>query len=213
VVSTIQNAQKIANQFTIGVYQFNNVVTQVHPAPGGTFVEADNNFTQAATDISNITTPVVPDAPNTNFSGAAQYLSGVLTPAGNGGSPSARQKNLFIITDGLNDYQPSGGTRALGPITTVSPEPYCSLLKTLGYNIYVLYTPYYPLPNPFYLDNAKSYVEPTVPPATTNPVIAALQACATTPSQFYQASDTADINNALSLMVQSAIASPGGFSN
>jgi Flp pilus assembly protein TadG len=213
VVSTIQNAQKIANQFTVGVYQFNSNVTQVHPAPGGTFTEADNNFTQASQDISNITTPVVPDAPNTNFSGAAQYLASVLAPAGNGGSPTARQKNMFIITDGLNDYQPSGGSRSMGPITTITNEPYCSLLKSLGYNIYVLYTPYYPLPNPFYLGNDIGYVEPTVPPATTNPVIAALQACATTPSQFYQASDTADINNALSLMVQSAIASPGGFSN
>jgi len=227
MVGTISAAAKIPNQFSIGVFQFNSGVTRVHPLLTCTQTDgscengedsvtpiADTNFTQAATDIKAIATPIVPDIPNTDFPGAATYLAGVLTPAGNGGSPTSRLKNMFIITDGMQDFQPSGQGRTIGPMTKVSPEAYCSQLKSLGYNIYVLYTPYYPLPNPFYLDSGpRTYVEPTVPPAATNPVIAALKACATTPSQFYQAKDTASINTALSLMVQSALASPGGFTD
>ena len=56
-------------------------------------------------------------------------------------------------------------------------------------------------------------MEPTVPPATSNPVIAGLQACASTPTQYYQASNTADVNAALQLAVQTALASPGRITN
>ena len=74
----------------------------------------------------------------------------------------------------------------------------------------MLYTPYYPLPNEFYLNSGpRASVEPTVPPATSNPIIAALQACASTPTQFYQAADSTSINAALAQMLTSATASPG----
>ena len=216
LIARQQNTQ-ITNQFAVGVYQFNSSVTQVHPASGNTFVEADSNLTGAQTDITNITTPVVGDGPNTNFPTAVNYLASNLQPAGSGGTPSTRTKNMFIITDGLEDDQNSG--RFVGPMTADPPaaETYCSKLKALGYNLYVLYTPYYPLANPFYLRTdpygAINYVEPTVPPATTNPMVAALKACASSPNQFYEASDSADINTALQSAVQSALASPGRLTN
>ncbi len=209
-----QASTGIAGQFAVGVYQFNSGVAQVHPEPGGAFVEADTNLTGAQSDIINIQTPIVLDAPNTNFTGAIQAAATYLSPAGSGGTPTTRTKNLFIITDGLEDDTNNG--RYIGPMTQAPPatETYCAQMKALGYTIYVLYTPYYPLPNPFYLYNgAKSYVEPTVPPATTNPAIAALKACASSAQTFYQASDSADINTQLANAVQSALASGGRITN
>ena len=212
VMSTLISKQQITNQFSVGVYQFNNSVTQVHPQSGGTFVESDTNLTGAQSDIKSIQTPIVGDGANTNFPAAVAYLTSNLQPAGDGSSPTARSKNLFIITDGLEDDQNNG--RYIGPITSLNPEPYCSKLKAMGFNIFVLYTPYYPLPNPFYLNSGpRGSVEPTVPPATTNPVIAALQACASSPTQYYSASDNDDVNTALQTAVQTALASPGRITN
>jgi len=135
MVSTISAAAKIPNQFSIGVFQFNSAVTRVHPSLTCTATDgscengadsvtpiADTKLTQAATDIKAIATPIVPDVPNTDFPGAVTYLASVLTPAGNGGSPTARLKNMFIITDGMQDFQPSGQGRTIGPMTKVSPE-------------------------------------------------------------------------------------------
>ena len=212
VMNTLISKEQITNQFSVGVYQFNNTVTQVHPAPSGAFVEADNNLTGAQADIQGIATPVVGDNANTNFPGAVTYLAANLKPAGDGSSQTSRTKNLFIITDGLEDDNNNG--RFIGALTSGSPEPYCSKLKSLGFNIFVLYTPYYPLPNPFYLNNGpRNYVEPTVPPATSNPVIAGLQACASQPTQYYQANNAAEVNAALQLAVQTALASPGRITN
>ncbi len=213
VITAIAAKPNAATLYTVGVYAFNSVLAPVHPSLY-TGAEADNNFAQALTDVSNLASPVVSDSPNTNFIDAIQTVAGNVTQAGDGSSPNAggttisRRKNIFIITDGLEDYSPTN--RTIGPMTALNPEPYCSQLKNKGFNIYVLYTPYYPLPNEFYLNNGpRGSVEPTVPPATTNPIIAALQACASTPTQFYQAADSTSINAALAEMLQSATASPG----
>ena len=213
VITAIKNKPNAANLYTVGVYAFNSTLTPVHPS-AYTGVEADNNFNQAATDVANLTSPVVADSPNTDFIDAIQTVAANVTQAGDGSSPNSggtatsRRKNIFIITDGLEDYSPTN--RTIGPMTTLNPEPYCSQMKNKGFNVYVLYTPYYPLPNEFYLNNGpRGSVEPTVPPATSNPIIAALQACASTPTQFYQAADSTSINAALTQMLTSATASPG----
>ena len=82
--------------------------------------------------------------------------------------------------------------------------PRASSSRTFGINVFVLYTPYLPLPNPFYLQYDKKYAEPT----TSSPILAALKACASTPANFFQASDPAAINTAMQQMLQSALNSP-----
>jgi hypothetical protein len=207
VVETMESQAQIANQFSLGVYQFNDSVSQVYPASGGPFVESSTNLPGGASAISNIQTPIVSDNANTNFPGAINYLATNLKPAGDGNTPLTPRKNIFIVTDGLEDYPPGNG-RVVGQMTNPTNEQYCSQLKSLGFNVFVLYTPYYPLPNPFYLNNAKNAVEPTVPPAASNPVVAALQACATKPTQFYEASSPTDITNAMLAMLASALNTP-----
>jgi hypothetical protein len=115
---------------------------------------------------------------------------------------------------------------------TPSSAAACSTLKEqLGYTVYILYVTYYPLAsnNAYY-----SYLENT--DAATNgdfaadinaspqlltevpsesapqkfadsPTGQALQACASSPSDFYQASSSSDIKTALATMLKSALAS------
>jgi hypothetical protein len=85
------------------------------------------------------------------------------------------------------------------------------LFKNKGFNVYVLYTPYLPLANPFYLNNDKQYVEPTTV-GGTSAILAALQACASAPANFFQASDPAAINAAMQQMLKSALNSAGRVS-
>lgn len=208
VVHTLQTKQQVANQFSLGVYTFNSAVNQVHPAPGGAFLEADNDLAKGLADIQGIATPAVPDQANTDFPDAMAYLTSHFTTGGDGSTPTTPRKNLFIVTDGLEDYSPSN--RFIGQMTSPLSETVCAPLKAKGFNIYVLYTPYYPLPNPFYLtqSNSRAAVEAPITNASLS-IAAGLQACASSPSQYYQASSTADINTALQNMLASALNSPG----
>ena len=211
VVANMQTAAAksgVPNQFSLGVFTFNSAISQVHPAnTGGPFVEADSNLSQGLTDIQNIGTPAVPDQANTDFPDAMNYLVSNVQPGGDGTTPTTPRKNLFIVTDGVEDYPPNG-SRFIGQMTNPLNETVCQPLKAKNYAIYVLYTPYYPLPNPFYLNNgARAAVEQPVTSPTS--VAAALQACASDPSYYYQASSAADINTAMQKMLASALNSPG----
>ena len=198
-MQTLQAAQKIPNLYSLGIYEFNNAVTEIYPTLG---TEAGTNLAAGYAALSATQTPAVADAPNTNFPAAMTYLTTAppigFAAAGSGGSPTTPRKNLFIITDGLADY----GNRYMGPMSA----DYCTLVKNLGFNIYVLYTPYTQLSNVFYLNSDRSYVEPI----TASPDIAALQACASgsNNSNFFIATSAADINTALNNMLQSALNTP-----
>ncbi len=216
VVTTLISKEQESNQFSLGVYTFNSAVAQVHPKPGGNFVEADTNLSNGLSDIQAIGTPAVLDNPNTDFATATAYLASHFTAGGDGTSPTKPRKNLFVITDGLNDTSVTG-SRIIGQMTNVNNETNCAPLKKLGFNIYVLYTPYYPLPNGFYLrspapNNARIPVEAPLTD-TTNSIAAALKACASAPGQYYQASDSTEITTALQAMLASALAAPGRISN
>ena len=86
---------------------------------------------------------------------------------------------------------------------------YCTQFWNKGISVYVLYTPYLPLPAEEYFLTNKPYTEP----ATSNPVVNSLQACARTPSHFFQASDTASINTAMTNMVATMLNEPGRVAN
>lgn len=204
---TAANASGVPNQFSLGVFTFNSAIAQVHPQPGGPFKEADSDLAQGLADTQAITVPPVADNPNTNFVGAMSYLANNVGLSGDGSTPSTPRKNMFIVTDGLEDYPP-GGARLVGQMTSPLNETVCQPLKAKGYTIYVLYTPYYALPNPFYLyDGARVAVEqPVSNPAS---VAAGLQACASNPSYYYQASSKHDIDTAMAAMLASALNTPG----
>lgn len=196
---TKQNQTGVANQFGTGIYMFNTNFTRVYPSSG----ESGTDLNGALTAVQAITTPVVSNDGDTYFPAAMTTLASTLTAAGDGSSTSSRKKNLFIITDGIQDYSPRTKGSSLGPITPST----CATIKSMGINIWVLYTTYTPLPNnSFYVTNIKPYVESPPTPAT---VVTNLQGCASAPNQFYQANDPASITTAMSTMLAAAASQPG----
>jgi Flp pilus assembly protein TadG len=130
-----------------------------------------------------------------------------------------------------------GGHEVYGEMTSISGEAagtgVCSQLKNLDYTVYVLYITYYPVSiyqyyvSPaaanaatladFPLSGSSYYTWQTlseVPSVTTlpdrytqSPEAQALEACASSPSDFYSATTSADITEALDKMLHSALSS------
>ncbi len=201
VVSTLQTEQNAPGQFSVGIYQFTTMLQQVFPAPGSG--EASTDLTTGSSTAANLknTPNLSPNGGNTDFPAAMNALNQVVSAAGDGRSGQNPLKNLFIVTDGMEDT----ASRVMGPMTSATNEQLCSLFWDKGFTVYVLYTPYIPLPNPFYLSNDKQYVEPSA----SSPDVAALQACARYPGNFFQASDPTAINTAMQTMLATALNSPG----
>jgi hypothetical protein len=249
----------------VGIYTFNSSLQPVYPCQSltGCGSPFGSDLTTASNDLNVCTSgetsgcllpPVTLDQPNTNypnvFTQAAAFLAGT---AGNGLSPTTAFKNLFIITDGVSDWNvdannqpvgvnangaPNGGVRqVVGPLDQLIVQP-CSALKQAGFTIYVLYTPYQPLPtwtysytaNPALPAGVESYpagqtlqnfvteADPTTFPDynaqyADTPIQAALRACATSPNGFYTANDPTDINNALQQMLAAALNSAAQVTN
>ena len=129
-------------------------------------------------------------------------FASVATPSGTGGTAATPRKNIFLVTDGLQDNL-HGGPAGNNRWTTVTPAN-CTTLKNMGFNIFVLYTPYYALPHYQYLDS----IMPLAEPLNNSPITAALTACATNPQQFFQAASQTDINNAMATMLNLALNQP-----
>jgi len=218
------------SQLSVGVYQFNAPgtanaqplgISQVYPAPstntalGST--EAGPVTQDAATLTAQVLPPVTGDLPDTDFESAMTNLGAHMTAAGSGTLPTAPRKNLFIVTDGMDDHYIAGGARvqqAIDPATcsyfknpVVPSDP--SQPAGLGFTVYVLYIQYLPLPNPWYLNfGPRAAAEPL----GSSQIEQALQACAS-PGQYYMATGQgSDINTALQQMLQAALNNPGRFS-
>jgi hypothetical protein len=185
VISAVETNEQATGQFSVGVYEFNNDVTPVYPTSGsGSQAEAGTDLPTAESDIQNAAVPVVttPNNGDSNFATAVadlisgEYANGTafgysgsttgLTAAGSGTTASAPQKDIFIVTDGMQDATVNG-TRYEGEMTgygaeTASTEqtatPWvCEPLKKLGFTVYVLYIDYEPLANTFYQISANQY--------------------------------------------------------
>ena len=210
VVATLQ-AKNQPGQFSVGVYAFNSGLSAVWPTSG----EATTDLTTAQSKAQAMTTPVTTldskglPTGNTDFPDSLQSLNKNVTSAGNGSTSAAPLKNLFIVTDGVNDM-PS--TNAVGPMTSASNEQLCSLFWAKGFNVYVLYTPYLPQPSDKYKTEVMQYTEPTKTGSTAQ-TITALQACARYPANFFVASDPTAISTAMQQMRATALNSPGRVSN
>ena len=188
----------LPNQFSVGVYEINSTTGQQdYPVPGGPFVGAGTNLQAAQTITANIK----PTANSTDIDDALKAFASEVTPSGTGGTAATPRKNIFLVTDGLQDNLHGGpsGTRW----STVTPAR-CNTLKSMGFNIFVLYTPYYALPHHQYLDT----IMPLAEPLNNSPITAALSACATNPQQFFQAASQTDINNAMTAMLNLALNQP-----
>jgi Flp pilus assembly protein TadG len=243
VKSMINSSPPPQTLLGIGIYTFSTSLTPLYPCstlsscttPFGTdlntaYADLASCGTSQTTGCfsSPVTTAAVAytNYPNV-FSQAASLFTG---SAGNGTSSANAIKNLFIVTDGINDWNYLG-IQFVGPMDVLVSNP-CQTLKNQGYTIYVLYTPYYPIPAITYasqqnpasptssypagitLQTYNTETDPSSFPdynsasyaASDTPVQAALRACATDHQNgFYTATNSTDINAAMQKMLASAL--------
>jgi hypothetical protein len=110
---------------------------------------------------------------------------------------------LFIVTDGMLS-SPEAGI-ASGAFSSSE----CTLMKNKGYTVFVIYTPYYSLPHISWNVDAA----PLTQPLTNSTVSQALQACASSPSNYLSATDQTSLTAALKTFLTIALTVPAYYSN
>jgi Flp pilus assembly protein TadG len=195
------------NNLKVAVYTLAQTLSPVYPGTG----DSGSDWPTAIADVGG--PPTIPNGQdtgiqpyagnnvaNTDFPDALTSLSRILTVGGGGTISTDPQKVLVLVTDGLEDYVNASGTRKLQAL-----EPsYCQLFKNMGYTVFVLYTPYYPLMNSFYLQNLTAVAEGT----STSSVSYNLQQCASSSSDYIAATNSAGMTAALKTFLNIALATP-----
>ncbi|HTZ70791.1 MAG TPA: vWA domain-containing protein [Acetobacteraceae bacterium] len=214
VISDMQTDDLPIRNLAVGIFTFDSNLNRVYPASG----EAGDDWATASAAVG--APPMLPNEPdsgiqpyggansaNTDFPDTMTTLATqMLTKSGDGTTPSSPIKVLFLVTDGVQDYYQAGGSRNL---QALDPS-FCTTFKQMGYTVYVVYTPYYPLMNAYYLQNIKGFVEGTGTGTTT----ANLQACASDPSNDYiAASDQQSLNAALASFLKRALNVPARYTH
>ena len=219
VIAAMQ-ADNIAslNNLQLGIFTFADTLLRIYPVPAcGTspMCESGNDWSSAIGLVG--APPLRANGPDTGiqpYGGAnggnsdfddtmASLAATYLTPSGDGTNALSPRKVLFLVTDGLVDYTSAAG-RTIGGVRAAD----CALFKTMGYTVYVVYTPYYPVMNGYYISNVKGYAEPI----TTGTLAADLQACASDPvNDYVSATDQTGLNNALQKFLKSALTQPARF--
>jgi Flp pilus assembly protein TadG len=224
-MNAVEQRTMIPNQFGVGVFTFNCVLSEIYPV--GTANAAcpataptispttisSTSLLQALPAVNAMVTPVVQDSADTNFSGpdgAMAQLTALLPTAGDGSSPSQARQALFIVTDGMQDW----GTRVIptneGPMNPVTVTPQdCDAAKAKGITVYVIYTTYDEDSTVLLFGNSalKPYLDGTASPG----MVASLQACASSPADFIEATDATSIQAAFTSLLQVALSSPVRF--
>ena len=195
-IAQMETQEVVPNQYQIGVFSFGDPAT----APLKTiYPDGSTNVDGAKAVVAANTSPVVIDAANTDFPSAMAALSAATTIAGDGSTPAQPKKALIIITDGIADYNPRVIPTSEGPMDPAD----CQAMKDKGYQVFVLYTTYstdYPLVLLFNQGLA-NFINATGPGSLSGN----LQACASSPQDFIQASSPADIQAGLSQLLSIAV--------
>jgi len=128
---------------------------------------------------------------------SAVSLNALMPNPGNGtnNQGDTPQEVMFIVTDGVNDFYNSGGSRIMNAIGTNSG--WCTTVKNRGIRIAILYLTYNPLPtNSFYVSNIASF-QPSISTDAEN--------CAS-PNLFFEVNTDGDITAAMNTLFQRAVA-------
>ena len=209
VISTMESSELITNQFGLGVFEFNSSLTQVFPAAG---TEASTDLADGLTAVQGITTtgPVVNNG-DTDFPDFDDDLGERFNQGRRRiqlREPAQEPVHRHRWHSGLRH---SHGRRHHGSVQTSAAINACTTIKSMGIAIYVLYTPYTPLPyNPFYASNIAQFVNT---PPTPNKIVQALQACATSPTDFFEADLPSQVTTGLQTLLQSAVLSAARISS
>ncbi len=199
VITTMEKDEVLADQFRLGVYQFNaNFATVFRPSA---------DLAQGLINVAAMSPLQVENSGDTNFPRAMAGVTKHIAQGGDGSTRETAAQNLFIVTDGIQDYYTktkTGVVRTMGPVNPAD----CDAVKAKNVSVYVVYTTYMPLPyNPFYLNNIAQFFGQPSP----NAVETALQACASSPANFYVATSPDQIDQALLAMLAASIRAPARF--
>jgi Flp pilus assembly protein TadG len=213
------------NNLSVGIYTFDTAIHPIYPGPSCTpqapGCEAGSQWSTALSAIGAAPKPgsgiytdtgiqptvatVGGNNDNTEIEEAMAGLpSTYVTAAGNGATSTSPKKVLILLTDGFEDDPTGPGYNGL---RQAMPSSACTPFKTLGYTVYVIYMPYYPLMHTWYLANAVPIAEGTGPDS----IVANLQACATNPEDYIAATDQNSLNNALLTFLTEALYTPATF--
>ncbi|MDO1584568.1 TadE/TadG family type IV pilus assembly protein [Rhizobium oryzicola] len=200
---SVKNPQT-PGQYRMAVYTFGATadtagLTQVAQ------ISSDMTQVSKATDaVDLMTTPRNNYLNNqlTDYNTALSKMKDILGKGGTGKTSADRQKILFFVADGVQDYnnpnctQPlSGSTRCQAPLEV----SYCQKLKDNGIKIAVLYTTYLPLPEDSWWSK---WIKPF-----TNQISPNMQACAST-GYFFEVTPDQGIADAMKALFQKVVNAP-----
>ncbi len=213
------------NNLSVGVYTFNTTLNPIYPGTGCTpqafGCEAGSSWSTAISAVglppqssgtytdTGIQPPVAASSGDNDNTAVEEAMSNLatnyVTAAGNGSTATKPRKVLMLITDGFEDDPlPAYGINGL---RQAMPSSACTPFKNMGYTVYVIYTPYYPLMHTYYLGNAAPIVEGTA----SNSIVPNLQACASNANDYIVATDQTSLNTALLSFLTDALDSPATF--
>jgi Flp pilus assembly protein TadG len=226
VIQQMQADDLAFRNLNVGVFTFNDQLTQVYPAAGSACSdgapvgEACDAWTTALADVGGpptynggpdtgiqpeILTGLAAHA-DTDFVTTMTKLGTILTKSGTGLTAGSPKKVLFLITDGVNDLPGNGQNTVTG-----FDYSQCTNFKNMGYTIYVIYTPYYPLMDFSYLALAASIVQPPSG-SSTSTVSSNLQQCSSDPvNDYIAATNQSQLTNALTSFLKAALSTPVRF--
>ena len=208
--ATANNAEKVPNQFRIGLYPFIRYLYAYYgltssingsPTDSSTINYAAANL---ATLLDTGTTPNITNlgSGGTHFENAFPSMSTIIKNVGDGSSSTNTKPFVFLVTDGAQDNQTCCGFSGSNSATVMptGAASYCAPLKARGITIAVLYIPYEKIQNPTAVFNNEDGVAnaniPNIPPS--------LQDCASS-GFFFEADTPADITTALTKMFNQAL--------
>ncbi len=218
-IAQMETLEKAVGQLSVGVYAFGGLnmtsptyVTPIFPeAPIDTTVHGvvtrNAGAVAAIAALSTITPPVTLDIPNTNIGVALSDLQSSTGPSGSGNTALTPRKSVILVTDGIeDDTNPQSIPRTEGPINPAV----CNGMKSAGYTIYVLYTPYNSAP-PYLPFNMP--LQPYITGASTPSVLSALQSCASSASDVIVATAPSEIQAGMIALINEAVGSTTRLTN
>jgi hypothetical protein len=211
----METLERTLGQLSVGVFAFggpamtsSSYLTTIYAeTPLDITTSTSNNVivksaggTAAINSLATITPPVTGDTPNTSIGNAITYMLAKTGAGGNGNTSATARRSLLLVTDGVEDDNASGQSipSTEGPIKPAV----CNAIKTAGYTVYILYTPY--TAESVYLPNNIA-LQPYLTGATTPSVLSALQSCASAPSDVIVANSSSDIQAGMVELIDEAV--------
>jgi len=204
IVAAAQASAGSQQNIKIGLYTMSQDPTVSSPPYINTVAPLSSNYSALSTaaamiDLGNNNSGGIGD---TNFpSQLSNFNSLILAANGTGATAASPLNYVFIITDGVEDTYSAGCTDT--HCTSVFDSTQCTPLKSKA-TVGVIYTTYLPI----YYANGTSGTQDAAYAALVNPFAAniapALQACASSATYYYEASDGPAITTGMNALFASS---------